>query len=356
MLPALKYAKLSAIALSNSLKLPPDIARGHLAQALEYETWHRYVELANTNTPEKYDFELSPDIANHRLGLFSANLFEMFDISKTAAASLAKAINPFSGLKPKPYRIDLKEFEGDHDGIDLGSMLEMAGGKDSMLDMLHSMADLNPELESLKDITNIDDFQKSMRISHPMNPGAYYDALTELTNWELDDSLYEEEYTYLESSFHLVSPEDGVNYPVYLVSLSSSPGDSGDELFDEIKDIIEGFGGRALVLFRLPVFKKLNDKTFVVVGTFFNGKEWAWTLLTETDPETQSKQILPENFDLESPVPNQDFSVKKDKGFEKHVIYQAVVSGKVDHEKGTVEMPKKISTLSGVGGWQSYMF
>jgi hypothetical protein len=355
MLPTIKLSKLSAIALSKSIKITPNSAREILAQALEHETWDRYVSIANVRETESLDEHLSPDIANHRTGVFAENLSAILGIRTSIAEQLAKSISPFTGAKPKAYRVDIEQYE-DEDSINMQDLFELSGGDDGILDVLHRMADNNPELESLKDITDIGDFQNSMRISHPMNPGAHYDALANLTNWELEDAYYEEDYTYLEASFHLVSSKDGVTYPVYLVSLTACPGDNNDTLFDEIKEHIANYKGRALLLFRHPCFKEINENTYAVIGTFYNGKAWSWTLLTGDDPEIQSMNITPENYDLETPVLDSSMQVTKEQGCPSHIVYQSVVDGRVDPETERLELPKESMTTTGIGGWKSYIF
>lgn len=353
MLPPIKHTKLSAIALSNSIKIPPNTAREVLAQALEHETWDRYVNVANVREPELLDKHLSPDVANHRTGLFTENLSIILGLRISVAEQLVRSISPFTGAKPKAYRVDIVK---DEDSLNIKDLFELSGGNEGMLDALHRMADINPELESFKDITDIDDFQNKMRISHPMNPGSYYDALANLTNWELDDTYYEEDYTFLEASFHLLSQKDGVNYPVYLVSLTASPGDNNDKVFDGIKEHIANFKGRALLLFRHPCFKVINENTYAVIGSFYNGKAWSWTLLTGDDPEIQSENITPENYDLETPALDSSMQVPKEQGFSSHIVYQAVVNGRVDPETDRLELPKETMTTTGIGGWSLYIF
>jgi hypothetical protein len=352
--PSLKNATLSALALSHSLKIPEDQSRELLAQALQHETWARYAELSYKHPVEKLDSELSADIANDRLRRFAKNLSELFELHHSTANELARAINPFSINKPKPYRIEIKPES--KDSLNLKDMMDMAGGNEGMLDMIHKLAETSPELANLKNITNIDDFQNSMRISHPMCPGDYYDALKNLTSWELDDTFYEEEYTYLDQSFHLVSTKDGTSYPVYLISLSAAPGDSNDDVFEEIKGEIAKYGSRALLLFRHPVHKEIKGTTFAVIGTFFDKKAWSWTLLTGIDPETQASTISFKNFDLESPVLDSSMASPTQQGMPSHVAYQAIVSGHVDYAEGRLKMPKDVVTTTGVGGWCSYIF
>jgi hypothetical protein len=352
--PSLNNATLSALALSHSLKIPEDQSRELLAQALEHETWARFADLSNKNQVEKLDSELSPDIANDRLGRFANSLSELFELHPTTAKELARAINPFSINKPKPYRVEIKSEGGD--SLNLKDLMDMAGGNEGMLDMIHKLAETSPELAKLKNITNLGDFQNSMRNSHPISPRDYYDALKNLTNWQLDDTFYEEEYTYLDESFHLVSPKDGTSYPVYLISLSAAPGDSNDDVFEEIKVEIAKYGSRALLLFRHPIHKDIKGSTFAVIGKFFDRNEWSWTLLTEVDPETQASIISFENFDLESPVLDSSMASSIQQGMPSHVAYQAIVSGHVDYEKGRLKMPKDIVTTTGVGGWCSYIF
>ncbi len=355
MLPHLKYTKLSAIALSNSIKIPPNSAREILAQALGYETWDRYVDIANAREAEPLDKYLSPDIADHRTGLFAENLSVILGLRSSISEQIVKSISPFTGAEPKPYRVDVEQSEDEND-INLNDLFELGGGNEAMLDLLHRMAEMNPELESLKEITDFGDFQNRMRLSHPMNPGSYYDALLNLTNWTLDDTLYEEDYTYLEASFHLVSSKDGVSYPVYLVSLTASPGDNNDDVFDEVKGHITNFKGRALLLFRHPCFKVFGEKTYAVIGSFYNGKTWTWTLLTSDDPEIQSEKIGPENYDLETPVLDSSMQVKEEQGFLSHIVYHLVVDGHVDHEKDKLKLPQEMLTSKGIGGWNSYIF
>lgn len=355
MLPAIKLSKLSAVALSKSIKVTPNAAREILAQALEHETWTRYVSIANDREPELLDEHLSSDIANHRTYVFAENLSAIIGVRTSVAEQLAKSISPFTGTKPKAYRVDIEQEENE-DSINMQDLFELSCADDAMLDALHRMADISPELESLKSITDIGEFQDRMRISHPMNPGSYYDALANLTDWELDDTYYEEEYAFLEESFHLVSQKDGVSYPVYLISLTASPGDNNDKLFDEIKEQIANYKGRALVLFRHPCFKEIKDSTYAVIGAFYNGKAWTWTLLTGDDPEIQSEKISPENYDLESPTLDSSMKVTTEQGFSSHIVYQSVVNGRVDPETDRLELPKETITTTGIGGWNSYIF
>jgi hypothetical protein len=360
MLPQIKKARLSALALSASLKIKEDASREFFAQAIEHETWAGFIALANKKqSSEALDNELSPDIANNRLGQFANNLSMILELHHTTAKTLAAAINPFSQKKPKPYRIDTridKHASDDKDSLNVFEMMDSAGGEEAMLAMLHEIGNKNPELAKLKDITDFNDFANRMRISHPMEPGVYYDCIDNLTNWELNDTFYEEEYSYLKESFHLVSSFDGVSYPVYLVSLTAVPGDSGDEIFDEIKQIIGKKGERALLLFRHPSYKELNGTTFAVIGAFYDKKRWCWTLLAKDDPETQAKRITPENFDLESPVLDSNLGVFKSQGVSAHIIYQGFVCGHLDPETGTLKLPKKCITTTGVSGWCSSIY
>jgi len=349
MLPPLKFAKLSAVALSDSLKISKHLGRQYITQALEFETWDRYVSKSASQPPDEFDDKLSPDIANNRLGAFTENLANIIGLNEMISSELAKSITPFSGRKPKAYRVDKDMLIKDDESIDLHEMMEMAGGKEGMRDFLNSIAESDPSLAHFKDM-DIDDFENRMRISHPMNPGCFYDFLENFTDWELDDTFYEEDYEYLEASFHLVSSFDGVSYPVYLLSCSGVPGDSNDSLFENIKCNL-AVGGRALILFRLPIYKELNGVTYAVIGTFYNGSNWSWTLLMEDDPEAQSKVITAKNFDLESPIPDKKYGVMDIQGIEGHIIYQHFISGACDYTTGKMQMPKKAVVVSGVGGW-----
>jgi len=355
MVPILKYAKLSSVALSASLKIDKGKSRQYIAQALGYETWGSYVKKANSCPPDLTDDSLSPDIANHRLGVFTQNLMDVLQLDEQRTSELAKSISPFTGIKPKAYRVDVSSND-DKDSINLSPLFDSAGGKDGMLDFIHQMAESHPELAMLKDIDNSDDFMNRMRISTPMDPAVFYDFLQNFMPWELDDSMYEEEYTYLEESFHIESSIDGVSYPVFIVSLCGVPGDSNDSLMDEIKDIIGSYGGRALVLFRMPAFKEIKGVTYAVIGSFFNGKDWSWTLLVDEDPEIQAKSVLASNFDLESPVLGKRYEVMDIDGCPGHIVYQSFVNGGLDTETGKLSIPNKASSVAGIGGWESYIF
>ena len=195
-----------------------------------------------------------------------------------------------------------------------------------------------------------------MRISHPVDPSGYYNALENFTKWSLDDTLYESEYSYLEESFHVES--EGSSYPVYIFSLACCPGDTGDDLFEEIKERIASKGSRALTLFKAPVWKVINGVRYSVLGSFFDGNAWSWTLLNDMSPEKQAELIGPDNIDLETPVLGEEFGEKLEaveKGVPKVVLFQAITINMQDEKTGKLDLPDKIASVTSTGGWVTYL-
>lgn len=353
MIPNLKFATLSAKALSDSLKIGLKSAKNIFANAIEYESWDSYIKDEMIKPHDLYDKDIGADLSENRLHIFANSISKSLGISIQSSLELSKSINPFSGEDPRPYRIEITE---DSEGyIDLHKLMETVGGKDAMLQTLHSMAESNPELAMLKDISSFDEFEDKMRVSLPVYPECFYNFIEDMTDWEIDDSHYNDEYIYLEESFHLISQVDGVSYPVFLTSLTAIPGDANDNMASGIKETIQELNGRALVLFRTPVFKKFHDDTYTVIGLFYNGKSWTWTLLTELDPESQSKLISEDNFDLESPILDRSFRECSYKEIPGHLVYQAIVNDFVDEECTRLELPnpENIQTVIGTGGWKS---
>lgn len=355
MLPPLERAKLSACALASSIKIEEGIAHEILAQTFGYETWQHYASSATLRAPDKLDSELNPDIANHRLELFTEQLMTMLDNYSHAIRSLAKAISPYSIDYPRPHRVELLNKELQDDEFSLKGLLESVGGDDGMLAFIHRMADENPELADLKRFDSFSDFEDALRSSAPVDPACYLDALDNLTEWDIDEALFEECHQPLEPSVYLVSSLDGVSYPVYITSLMVVPGDSNDKLFDSLRQDIEDQSSRALLLFKTCSFKEIEGLTYVVIGTFYDGKSWSWTLLTDDDPETQAHSISPDNFDLESPVLGSNYKMRENQGAPESIVYHAIVSGKID-DSGKLKIPKEQMTVKGFGGWCQFVF
>jgi hypothetical protein len=350
MLPPIARAKLSAEALSLSIKIPASQSHEFIAQTLGYETWSHFVSRATLSQPDKMDAELSPDIAHHRLAVFADRLTQVLQIDSHAIDQLAKSINPYANTEPKPYRIEAKDAFEDGD-LNFHDMFEAVGGEDGMLQFIHQLANEHPELSRFKEFDTYDQVQESLRLSAPIEPSLFYDALANLTDWEMEESSFEYDYEFLAPSFYLVSAFDHAEYPVFLISLVATPGDTQDKAFEKIKSDIGKHKSRALVLFKTGIFKEIDGVTYFVIGTFFDSKNWTWTLLTDLDPEQQSKTILPQNYDLESPPLVKELEVGKSQGIPRNIVYHAFVTGQINTENGSLTLSEENMTIQGVGGW-----
>lgn len=210
--------------------------------------------------------------------LFSREL----NIDKNHCLKIVKEISPFSKKKPKTYKEDnlSKTFDIDNE---IGDLIF-----DSMKEALSN----DPSsLEFIETINGMDDFLERARISHPINPIAFIDAIEKTTDWIIDKDFIETEYVAYKHSF-FIKNHYGDFAPVYLFSHMKIPDDEGDELHEDILNFIMENDEEALVLLRSPVIVTDDeDNEYFFIGEYLADNLWIPVTLCKKMPSLQHHTV-----------------------------------------------------------------
>lgn len=349
-----KLLRLSIDALANSLKIDKKVAQFHFAKSVGNQPWagvQSGVERGNHTLCQLNNSDVRETMLTQMAYYFA----EEFNIPIGISMELITSIEPFSGGKPKSYRID-KDVMNDGEGkINMSALFEGMGGDEGMFEAMKQMFSGSPELmELLEECGDAETFQNRMRISMPLDPSRYYNALAALTDWDLNDEQYDEEYEPFSPSFHIDIESMGKTVPVYLFSHVATPGDSMDKLNDDVMEDVSNSVNSAIVLFKHPQTKTMGDKDFCTIGMQMHDGKWSHLLLCEATLEEQHNDLRIEgNFDLESPVPAEKYSVTEKYDHPSDFLYFVFMVS--EGEGGLLELPHKPSVITSAGGWRQFI-
>ncbi|MCZ2801982.1 MULTISPECIES: hypothetical protein [Vibrio] len=378
-LPTPKMARLSAISLSKSIKIPETDARQVIALLFNFNSWNNLIKGLPATQPQ-----VEPTALHSTHQFMAEKLSEMVGVDNGPAIyELIKSISPF-GKKPKAYRVDIEAMQNDDNTIlDFNEMREMAGMmgegdfEENMMSFLSDMMGRSDDpaaqrlSEELKN-TSLNDFQNRMRISHPIDPLTYANIFEGVLEWDMppfegddirdDNVLGEPCFTWLD--------QHEEEHPVFVNSLVVSPGDSKDKMFFTVLDMIsEGYDEefeKPILLFGNPVFKTIDEKRFSVIGVWNNGDGWRWLFLSKLKPWEQLSAFPDSLIDglqnsLDDPAPPAELAefTVNDK-YPASLVYHTIAKPTEEPKfnEGGVGASFTIEEryiVGGVTGWQSYM-
>lgn len=349
-----KLLRLSVESISNSLKIDKKVAKMHFAKAVGNHSWNTIqagVESGNHPLCKLNNADVLETMLSQMADYFS----DEFNIPDGLSVEFIKSIEPFTGKKPKAYRIDQDVMNDGEGKVDLSELFESVGGPDAIFEAMKQMFSGSPELAALLDeCGDAETFQNRMRISGTLDPSRYYNALSNLTDWELNDEQYDEEYQVYNPSFHIDIEGMGKTVPVFLFSYVATPGDTMDTLNDGVMENVAEEVGSAVVLFKNPQTKTMGGKDFCIVGMQMHSGNWSYLLLCDVPLEDQHSDLLiKNNFDLESPIPDDKYCVVEKHGYPADFIYFMFMVSEGD--EGSLKLSKNPSELTSAGGWRQYI-
>lgn len=352
--PSLNKALQSAEALKESLKCSSGDARHILAGMLGYIGWDHFADQVEINDNSPMDSKLSNDLIDNRIGTMADNLqLQLDDVPRNAIELLVESINPFKQDQPTPYRVEIFKNKTSKDSVSLQDLLDFAGGKDGMEEFFHNMME-HEDLAGLKDkFGSFDEMQEAMRFSLPVDPHSAANVASIYLDWNVDEFSFDQcEFT--DMPMYAIE-EDGVEILVICVRPAITPGESYDELYEDLKKLLmEGYGNNVIVQFGFAVFKEIDGKVYSVIGQYFRDGKWNWLMLSKSSPRTQSnfKELnVSNNYDLESPCPSESLSST----IELANQYTSVLQGSfevVDDEK--VKVTPLSTTMVNQSGWNMF--
>jgi hypothetical protein len=280
--PKTKQARLWVDAVSKSLQIDKSKAATMYANLCGFTSWDRVVEAIGRAKPSMTDEKVSQDILDTRKEFYCEVLVNNFGMNETLAEYMINRASPSSEQKPKRFSINtdaLFEQGDDEEGINLHHVFKSLGldtekGVDEAAEKL--LGDVMPEGFSFENFAN------RMRISKPLDPGAWFDMLASI-GWDLVEDSFREDYVYGEESFFAV--KDGVKIPVFITSLTRVPHDTDDDMANHVMALVEEFATEDLesdeiILFwGQPSFKKIGGKDYSHFGMYYTDGQWHEFLL-----------------------------------------------------------------------------
>lgn len=278
--PSTKHARLWVDAVSKSLKMDKSTVAQMYARLCEFKSWDRAVEAIGRGEASFTDENISKDVMLTRRQLYAEVLIGEFGMNESMAEYIAEIASPSSAIKPRRFSIDQASLfkPKDDQGTNLRDMFKAFG--------MDTEEDINKGIEeyaranladSLPDDFNFDNFAERMRISKPLDPGAWYDLLDTM-GWDLVDESFQSDYSYGEESF--IAIKDDQEVPVFITSLSRTPYDVDDNMANEVMAIVEErvwdeFDSEEAVLFwGQPTVKKIDGKDYTHFGMYYTEGQW----------------------------------------------------------------------------------
>ena len=370
--PSLKKAKLSAVALAKSFKLTGSDARHLLAESFNEKSWANFCLRLSAVEPQVTSGEVY-NIVEILTSRIAARL--SLEPSRQLKAVIESA-HPYQS-KPKSLRFDVElnqsfQQNSSDDSIDLAAMMDMLddnGGMDSMLEKLADSMAESGDAEAVEFASQMKDlgskeFMAKMRISKPVDPWLYNMAIDSILSWETTDES--EDFQHGVPLFHWFD-EHQEEQPVFINSISTVPGDTADEMFFQVLEIIgEGYESdfeKPMLLFGNPNFKKINGETFCIIGVWYDGHDWRWLFLSKLKPWEQAKLYPQGTLDnlensLEQPAPPVELAICNDDGNPAHLVYSCTTSPMevpVETDNGISFKIGSRPVITGVGGWESFI-
>lgn len=345
-----KQARLWVDAVSKSLKIEKSEASQIYARLCGFNSWDQLMPQIGQGEPSPSDEHVTKDILETRKRIYSERLVDDFGMNESMAEYLIDKVSPSSARKPQRFSIDTTSLYGvdPEQGVNLGELfktLEMETGQD----MNSALEQFAKETlgDSVPEDFSFDNFAERMRISKPLDPGAWYDLLKTI-GWDLIEESFRSEYVYGEESF--VALKEGAEVPVFITSLFRAPSDFDDEMANSVMEVVEDYAleeldcEEALLFWGQPGVKRIDGKAYTHFGMYYTEGEWHEFLINK---DTSISDLFNQHNEMESiESPPESLS---DKDF-----MLAVAAIKVTNH---IDQTKRVSfsELGTKSGWNSLM-
>jgi hypothetical protein len=302
-----KHARTWVEAVSKSLKIEKNTAADMYARLCEFSNWDHAVQEITRGKASPTDEMVSKDILETRKLFYADVLMREFGMRESLAEYMIDRVSPSGGRKPQRFSINtdaLFDDESDDESegeVDLHKMFKSLGmGSES--DMNKAMEEFARKAlgESVPDDFSFDNFAERMRISKPLDPGAWYDILMSI-GWDLIDESFRSDYVYGEESF--VALKDGTEIPVFITSLVRAPYDIDDKMANEVMSKVEAYtldefeADEALLFWGQPIVKKIDGKDYAHFGMYCTEGQWHEFLMNK---DTSISDVFNQHNEMES--------------------------------------------------------
>lgn len=281
-----KLARLWVDACGKSLGIERAEAAAMYANMCGFRTWDAVTKAIGSRQPSVPDEQLEVPELMARRDSYVATMVDVFALNPSMAIHLAANLSPSSAKVPRAISIDRSTLHSPSEEDELN--LFMPGLDDPRVaDAL--IKDLLGDAPGLEDI-NLENFAERLRISHPVEPGVYWDFYSDI-GFDLNEETYVEDYEYGAPSFFMpCSPEisEIEMVPVFLTSLAYTPLDHHDKMADEVRRVMlesaEAITGADTLLLCWGHMqqKEIGGKQFTYAGQIHHKGAWHDLLLNSS--------------------------------------------------------------------------
>lgn len=281
-----KLARLWVDACGKSLGIDRAEAAALYANLCGFRTWDAVTSAIGSRHPSVPDEQLEvPDLMARR-DSYIAVMVDVFALNPSMAIHLAANLSPSSGKVPKAISIDRSTLHSPSEKDGLG--IYVPGFDDTRVTdaMLKDLLAGAPGLEGM----NMDNITDRLRISHPVQPGVFWNFYSDM-GFDLIEDTYVEDYAYGAPSFFMpCSPEisESGEVPVFLTSLAYTPLDHLDLMANEVRRVmlesaIANTGADTLLLcWGHLQHKEIGGKRFTYAGQIHHKGTWHDLLLNRS--------------------------------------------------------------------------
>ncbi len=279
-----KKARLVGQALRRSLNITTQEANDTVAMMYGHTRWATLCKAMLKGQPSLWDEEISRDEAKQRATILAQRLSQALKLSSDDAQRLLEQLRPTSTALSQPLLLDAaptRPSPATNPADDLQAVAEafaLQGNQQNTDTMMTKL--LNEAMAAAGDET-ADGFDAStlserMRVSQPIDPGAFFDILQSL-GWPLDESSFEVDYVYGEPSFFAESSLGHV--PVYLTSLAMTPG-TDDSVALDVMAVMEEDNcknmetERFILMWGQPQVKAIDANQYCYWGRLWENGQW----------------------------------------------------------------------------------
>ncbi len=278
-----KKARLVGQALRRSLNISTQQANDAVAVMYGHARWATLCKAMLKGQPSRWDEEISPDMAKQRTSILVERLRQSLQLSADDAQRLIDQLKPTSTALSQPLVLHVIHSPPStvKPADDLQAIADAFAlqGNQQNTDLIMTKL-LNEAMAAAGDET-ADGFDAStlserMRVSQPIDPGAFFDILQSL-GWPLDESSFEVDYVYGEPSFFAESSLGHV--PVYLTSLAMTP-NADDSLAFDVMAVMEEDNctnmetERFILIWGQPQVKVIDDNPYSYWGRLWENGQW----------------------------------------------------------------------------------
>lgn len=278
-----KKARLLGQALSRSLNIDTAAANHAVAVMYGYGRWQTLCKAMQNSPASMWDEEVSTDEVDAREAILIERLSQCLQLDQESCQSLIQHLKPCSQAKSQPFSAAKRPLQDDQARTDDISAITEAfsaatnpHGGEAMLGNLLKKA-IGAAGEETPDEFEFGNLGERMRLSKPVDPGAFFDILQSL-GWPLDESSFEADYVLGEPSFFAESETGHV--PVYLSSLAMTPGNDDDTMANEVMQRVEDDNfknmgtERCILMWGQPQVKQIGGQDYSYWGRLWQDGQW----------------------------------------------------------------------------------